>query len=197
MLKSQILESFNAARNGQRGRRVVYTYDAGLGERRTVRDVRHEQLHRVIRVDRAKGVLAEADRQPRALKRPRLAGIPRRGFPPPHVARSLAVRDEHAQRRDGVEHRDRVALRLVDRVLLLLRARVDREARRGGREPVLVLRHGVVQRRPDEHLQLRKVLLDDAQYALVFACGLGGGAYMAKPPQSAKYGVGGEGVTRT
>lgn len=91
------------------------------------------------------------------------------------MARSLAEGDEHAHGRDGVEHRERIALRLVERVFLLFRARVDREARRGGREAVVpVLRHGVVERRPDEHLQLRKVFFDDVQYALVLACGLEG-----------------------
>ena len=97
-------------------------YGAGLCQRRTVRDVGHEQVNRVIRVDRAERVLIQANRQPRALKRPQLRRITRRGAAPPDVARALAVRDEHAQRGDGVEHRERVALRLVERVLLLFRA---------------------------------------------------------------------------
>ena len=133
-----------------------------------MRHVGHKQVHRVIRVDRPERVLAQPDRQPRALRRPGRVRIARRRPPPPHVARALAVRDEHAQRRHGGEHRERVPLRLVERELLLLRVRVDREARRGrGRVLVLVLVHGEVQRRPDKDLQLRKVFLDDAQYALV------------------------------
>ena len=168
--------SLNAAANRQRDRRVIDMCDAGLRERRSVGDVRRKELHRVIWVDRAERVLAEANRQPRAPKRPqfaRFARFARRGFPTPYIARSFAEGDEHAHRRDGFEHRERIALRLVERILLLFRARVDREARRGGREAILlVLRHGVVERRPDEHLQLRKVFFDHVQYALVLARGL-------------------------
>ena len=137
-----------------------------------MRHVGHEEVEGVIRVNSAKRILAQADRQPGALERPRLARIARHRPAAPHVARALAVRDEHAERRDGLEHRERVALRLVDRELLLFRTRVDREARRGRRGRVAILVHGIVQRRPDEHLQPREVLLDDAQYALVLPCGL-------------------------
>jgi hypothetical protein len=167
-----ILVNFDAAANGQRDRHVVGLCDAGLSERRSMRYVRHEELHRVIWVDSAERVLAEADRQPRAPKRWRIARFVRRGAPPPNITRSLAEGDKHAHRRDGVEHRIRVALRLIERVFLLLRTRVDREARRGRREPVFVLRHWVVERRPHEHLQFCKVLFDDAQYSLVLARGL-------------------------
>ena len=171
--QSQFLERFNAATDRWQDGRVVDIDNAGRRKRRAVRRVRHKQLHGVIRVDRAKRVLAQRDRQPRALRRPRFVRIARGRPPPPNVARALAVRDEHAESRHGVEHRECIALRLVEREVLFLRARVDREARGGrGRVLVLVLVHGEVQRRPDEDLQLRKVLLYDAQYALVLPSGL-------------------------
>ena len=135
-------------------------------------DVRDEQVHRVIRIDDTECVLAETNRQPGAHEPARLPWLSRRGPPPPDMARSLAKGDEHAHRRHGVEHRPRVPLRLVERELFFLRTRLHRETRRVGRHPVFVLPAKVVERRPDEHLQLRKVLLYDAQYTLVLSCGL-------------------------
>jgi hypothetical protein len=170
--ESQLLERFRAAADRRQDGRIVYSDNAGRSQRRTVRHVGHKQVQGMIWVNSAKRVLAQADRQPRALERPRLARIARQRPAAPHVARALAVRDEHAQGRYGIEHRERVALRLVDRVFLLLRTRVDREARLGRRGRVAVLVHWVVQRRPYEHLQLREVLLDDAQYTLVLPRGL-------------------------
>ena len=83
----------------------------------------------MIWVDRAERVLARADRNGRALERARLTWVLRHRPAPPDVARALAEGDEHAQRGDGIEHCECVALRLVERVHLLFRARVDREAR--------------------------------------------------------------------
>ena len=139
-------------------------------------DILHVEVHRVIRIDHTERVLARTNRQPRALK-PTGLRLSRGGRPPPDVAQSLAKGDEHAHRGHGVEHRPRVQLRLVQRELFFLRTRPYRESRRVGRHPlVFVVLPPELERRPNEHLQLRKVLLYDAQYALVFPCGLVGGA---------------------
>ena len=180
----QFLESFSAATDGRHDWRVVDIDDAGRGERRSVRHVRHEKVDRLIRVNNAKRVFTKRNRQPRALQHrlrlrhrltTRIGARARfrfrrtvrvawwcrfrfRGRPDtaPYVARAFAVRDEHAQGGHGLEHRKRVALRLVERVFFLFCARTDRKARGGGhrRVAVVVLVHGIVERRPDEDLQL-------------------------------------------
>jgi len=126
----------------------------------------------MIWVDPTERIFTETDRERRTLEWPWFARIARCRAAAPDVARALAEGDEHAHRGDGIEHCERIALRLVERVHLLFGARVDREARRGRGEPILVLRHGVVERRPDEDLQLCEMLLDDAQYAFILPCGL-------------------------
>lgn len=102
----QFLESFSAATDGRHDRRVVDIDDAGRGERRSVRHVRHEKVNRFIRVHNAKRVFAKRNRQPRAFQhrfrlRPRFRRIVRvawcrfrfRGCPDtaPYVARAFAV----------------------------------------------------------------------------------------------------------
>ena len=183
VMKSHILEGLrgiHAAADGQADRRVVNAYNAGLGKWRAVRRALREELDRLIGVDRAERVFRETDRQRRALEWAWRGGgggltVGRRRPAAPDVAGALAEGDEHAHGGHCGEHGEGVALRLVERVYLVLRARCDREAGRGrGRTQVLVLvlRERVVQRRPHEHLQLRKVLLDDAQYPLVLPCRL-------------------------
>ena len=137
-----------------------------------MRHVRHEELDRPIGVDSAEGILGQADRQRRPLERARRGRVRRgHGSAPPDVAGLPAEGDGHAHGGHGIEHGEGVALRLVERVQLVLRARGDREAGRGGRRAivVLVLRDRVVQQRPHEHLlRPRKVLLDCMQYPLDF-----------------------------
>jgi len=216
---SQFLEGSGATADGGHDGRVVDVDDAGRGERGTVRDVGHEEVDRLIRVDRPKRVLAKRDRQPRAphqRKRRRrrcrrlgrrLGRLPRFGAravaaaagrrdvlpTTPYVARALAIRDEHAQSGYRFEHRGRVSLRLVERIFFLFGARTDRVARRrrrgggggrrgggggGGRRRgrrvsvLVVLVHGVVERRPDEDLQLGETFFDDAQDPFVLPRGL-------------------------
>jgi hypothetical protein len=138
-----------------------------------VRDARHEQLDWLIGVDSAERVLGETDRQRGALERARSSRVLRRRPAAPYVAGAFTERDKHAHGGHGVEHGKGITLGLIKREFLILRARRDGEAGLGGRAEVFfVLRDGVVERSPYEHLQFRKVLLDDEQYALILTRGL-------------------------
>jgi hypothetical protein len=139
-----------------------------------MRDVSHEELDWVIGVNSAERVLRKTYRQRGALKRAWGRRVLRQRPAPPDVAGALAERDKHAHGGYGVEHGKCVSLRLIERVYFVFCTRRDGKTGLGGgrRKVVFVLRDGIVERSPYEHLQFRKVLFDNAQYTLIFTRGL-------------------------